>query len=176
MCVQESHDLWVCHFFFHACLPLVPPTLQKEKKVNVKSEQGSSIVLKCNPPQSSMEPIIHWMDWSEYITFPSLLPLHPSCLISLRLYAHSFDAHLSHNAEVVDHLFLKHYVKFFSFFKYLLIYFYIMTCIWMLPSILFSHYFYSSESLLCFFLLWGGLFQPVTSLPPSVFRAPSYPA
>ncbi|XP_018521389.1 neural cell adhesion molecule L1.2 isoform X3 [Lates calcarifer] len=39
-----------------------PPTQQKEKKVNVKSEQGSSIVLKCNPPQSSMEPIIHWMD------------------------------------------------------------------------------------------------------------------
>ncbi|XP_054636541.1 neural cell adhesion molecule L1.2 isoform X2 [Dunckerocampus dactyliophorus] len=41
----------------------VPPTLQKEKKVNVKSEEGSSIVLECNPPQSSMEPIIHWMDW-----------------------------------------------------------------------------------------------------------------
>uniref|UniRef100_A0A665X5Y5 Neural cell adhesion molecule L1-like n=1 Tax=Echeneis naucrates TaxID=173247 RepID=A0A665X5Y5_ECHNA len=34
-----------------------------EKKVSVKSEAGSSIVLKCNPPQSSMEPIIHWMDW-----------------------------------------------------------------------------------------------------------------
>uniref|UniRef100_A0A8C9Y6E5 L1 cell adhesion molecule, paralog a n=1 Tax=Sander lucioperca TaxID=283035 RepID=A0A8C9Y6E5_SANLU len=31
--------------------------------VNVKSEEGNSIVLKCNPPQSSMEPIIHWMDW-----------------------------------------------------------------------------------------------------------------
>ncbi|KAK2851368.1 hypothetical protein Q5P01_007644 [Channa striata] len=41
----------------------VLPLQQKEKKVNVKSEQGSSIVLKCNPPQSSMEPIIHWMDW-----------------------------------------------------------------------------------------------------------------
>ncbi|XP_071332274.1 neural cell adhesion molecule L1.2 isoform X2 [Trachinotus anak] len=41
----------------------VPPTQQKEKKVTVKSEKGSSIVLKCNPPQSSMEPIIHWMDW-----------------------------------------------------------------------------------------------------------------
>ncbi|XP_026224665.1 neural cell adhesion molecule L1.2 isoform X3 [Anabas testudineus] len=40
----------------------VPPLQQKEKKVTVKSEQGSSIVLKCNPPQSSMEPIIHWMD------------------------------------------------------------------------------------------------------------------
>ncbi|KAI3357413.1 hypothetical protein L3Q82_015847 [Scortum barcoo] len=42
-----------------------PPTQQKEKKVNVKAEQGNSIVLKCNPPQSSMEPIIHWMDWSD---------------------------------------------------------------------------------------------------------------
>ncbi|XP_033484618.2 neural cell adhesion molecule L1.2 isoform X3 [Epinephelus lanceolatus] len=41
----------------------VPPSQQKEKKVNVRSEEGSSIVLKCNPPQSSMEPIIHWMDW-----------------------------------------------------------------------------------------------------------------
>ncbi|XP_067384455.1 neural cell adhesion molecule L1.2 isoform X2 [Channa argus] len=41
----------------------VLPLQQKEKKVNVKSEQGSSIVLKCNPPESSMEPIIHWMDW-----------------------------------------------------------------------------------------------------------------
>lgn len=40
-----------------------PPIQQKEKKVNVKAEQGNSIVLKCNPPQSSMEPIIHWMDW-----------------------------------------------------------------------------------------------------------------
>uniref|UniRef100_UPI0037E8347E neural cell adhesion molecule L1.2 isoform X2 n=1 Tax=Semicossyphus pulcher TaxID=241346 RepID=UPI0037E8347E len=40
-----------------------PPSQQKEKKINVKSEEGSSIVLKCNPPQSSMEPIIHWMDW-----------------------------------------------------------------------------------------------------------------
>ncbi|XP_042347416.1 neural cell adhesion molecule L1.2 isoform X3 [Plectropomus leopardus] len=41
----------------------VPPSQQKEKKVNVKSDEGSSIVLKCNPPQSTMEPIIHWMDW-----------------------------------------------------------------------------------------------------------------
>uniref|UniRef100_A0A3Q2YWM3 Neural cell adhesion molecule L1 n=1 Tax=Hippocampus comes TaxID=109280 RepID=A0A3Q2YWM3_HIPCM len=35
----------------------------EKKKVHLKSEEGSSIVLKCNPPQSSMEPIIHWMDW-----------------------------------------------------------------------------------------------------------------
>uniref|UniRef100_A0A7N8XV80 L1 cell adhesion molecule, paralog a n=1 Tax=Mastacembelus armatus TaxID=205130 RepID=A0A7N8XV80_9TELE len=40
----------------------VPPTQQKERKVHMKSEQGNSIVLKCNPPQSSMKPIIHWMD------------------------------------------------------------------------------------------------------------------
>uniref|UniRef100_A0A3P9QEM2 Neural cell adhesion molecule L1 n=1 Tax=Poecilia reticulata TaxID=8081 RepID=A0A3P9QEM2_POERE len=42
----------------------VPPTQQKqkEKAVTAKSDEGSSIVLKCNPPQSSMEPIIHWMD------------------------------------------------------------------------------------------------------------------
>ncbi|XP_068454677.1 neural cell adhesion molecule L1.2 isoform X2 [Clinocottus analis] len=41
----------------------VPPTQQKEKKDHVKADEGNSIVLKCNPPQSSMEPIIHWMDW-----------------------------------------------------------------------------------------------------------------
>ncbi|XP_037553277.1 neural cell adhesion molecule L1, partial [Nematolebias whitei] len=37
----------------------VPPSQQKEKKVTVKAEEGNSIVLKCNPPQSSMEPVIH---------------------------------------------------------------------------------------------------------------------
>ncbi|KAM6925148.1 neural cell adhesion molecule L1.2 isoform 1-T1 [Xenentodon cancila] len=40
----------------------VPPIQQKEKKVILKAEEGSSTTLKCNPPQSSMEPIIHWMD------------------------------------------------------------------------------------------------------------------
>ncbi|KAM9342050.1 neural cell adhesion molecule L1.2 [Pholidichthys leucotaenia] len=40
----------------------VPPSQQKESKVNLMAEEGNSIVLKCNPPQSSMEPIIHWMD------------------------------------------------------------------------------------------------------------------
>ncbi|XP_076027981.1 neural cell adhesion molecule L1.2 [Genypterus blacodes] len=40
----------------------VPPSQQKETKVKVKAEEGSSIVLKCNPPPSTMEPIIHWMD------------------------------------------------------------------------------------------------------------------
>lgn len=40
-----------------------PPAQQKEKKVSIKAEEGSSVTLQCNPPQSAMEPIIHWMDW-----------------------------------------------------------------------------------------------------------------
>lgn len=40
----------------------VPPSQQKEKKVDIRVEEGNSTTLKCNPPQSSMEPIIHWMD------------------------------------------------------------------------------------------------------------------
>ncbi|KAM9350723.1 neural cell adhesion molecule L1.2 [Symphorus nematophorus] len=48
-----------------------PPSQQKEKKVYVKAEEGNSIVLKCNPPQSSMEPIIHWMDWRLHHIFLS---------------------------------------------------------------------------------------------------------
>uniref|UniRef100_A0A3Q3R0X7 Neural cell adhesion molecule L1 n=1 Tax=Monopterus albus TaxID=43700 RepID=A0A3Q3R0X7_MONAL len=60
LCVSMQSNRCV---FFPACVALVPPTQQKEKRVTVKSEQGSSIVLKCNPPQSSMKPIIHWMDW-----------------------------------------------------------------------------------------------------------------
>ncbi|TNM87116.1 hypothetical protein fugu_007346 [Takifugu bimaculatus] len=39
-----------------------PPVQQKEKKVTEKGEVGHSIALSCNPPQSSMQPIIHWMD------------------------------------------------------------------------------------------------------------------
>lgn len=70
-----------CVLFLN-CLPLAPPSQQKEKKVNVKAEEGNSMVLKCNPPQSSMEPIIHWMDWREYITFPFCLPLHLFCLLN----------------------------------------------------------------------------------------------
>lgn len=38
------------------------PTQQKEKKVNLKAEEGHSMILSCNPPQSFMQPIIHWMD------------------------------------------------------------------------------------------------------------------
>lgn len=49
---------------FHS-LPSAPPSQQKEKKVNMRAEEGHSIVLNCNPPQSSMQPIIHWMDASE---------------------------------------------------------------------------------------------------------------
>lgn len=51
-------------------LPPVLPTLQKEKMVKLKAEEGHSMILNCNPPQSSMQPIIHWMDWSEYIISP----------------------------------------------------------------------------------------------------------
>uniref|UniRef100_A0A8P4K617 Neural cell adhesion molecule L1 n=1 Tax=Dicentrarchus labrax TaxID=13489 RepID=A0A8P4K617_DICLA len=70
MCVQVVVYMFVCVskyknkcVFFLTCLPLAPPTQQKEKKVSLKAEEGNSMVLKCNPPQSSMEPIIHWMDW-----------------------------------------------------------------------------------------------------------------
>uniref|UniRef100_A0A8C5H5Z8 Uncharacterized protein n=1 Tax=Gouania willdenowi TaxID=441366 RepID=A0A8C5H5Z8_GOUWI len=40
----------------------VPPTQDKDEKVNAKADEGNSIVLKCNPSQSSMKHIIHWMD------------------------------------------------------------------------------------------------------------------
>uniref|UniRef100_A0A674MH00 Neural cell adhesion molecule L1 n=1 Tax=Takifugu rubripes TaxID=31033 RepID=A0A674MH00_TAKRU len=51
----------VCFCF----LPSAPPVQQKEKKVTEKAEAGHSIALSCNPPQSSMQPIIHWMDNSD---------------------------------------------------------------------------------------------------------------
>ncbi|KAK2885498.1 hypothetical protein Q8A67_016335 [Cirrhinus molitorella] len=38
------------------------PTLQKEKKVTKKVEEGESVVLPCNPPNSTVAPVIHWMD------------------------------------------------------------------------------------------------------------------
>ncbi|TRY66476.1 hypothetical protein DNTS_005367 [Danionella cerebrum] len=38
------------------------PTLQKEKKINKKVEEGESVVLSCNPPNSTVAPVIHWMD------------------------------------------------------------------------------------------------------------------
>lgn len=56
-------------YLFLVYLGAVAPTQQKqkEKAVTAKSDEGSSIMLKCNPPQSSMEPIIHWMDQSEFV-------------------------------------------------------------------------------------------------------------
>uniref|UniRef100_A0A667X2X5 Neural cell adhesion molecule L1 n=1 Tax=Myripristis murdjan TaxID=586833 RepID=A0A667X2X5_9TELE len=39
-----------------------PPSLQKEKRVKKKESEGAGMVLECNPPESSMQPIIHWMD------------------------------------------------------------------------------------------------------------------
>ncbi|XP_067302078.1 neural cell adhesion molecule L1.2 isoform X2 [Pseudorasbora parva] len=38
------------------------PTLQKEKKVSMKVTEGESVVLPCNPPNSTVAPVIHWMD------------------------------------------------------------------------------------------------------------------
>ncbi|KAK2825500.1 hypothetical protein Q7C36_019427 [Tachysurus vachellii] len=38
------------------------PTMQREKKEEKKVEEGSPVVLHCNPPQSSATPLIHWMD------------------------------------------------------------------------------------------------------------------
>uniref|UniRef100_A0A3B3DTK0 Neural cell adhesion molecule L1 n=1 Tax=Oryzias melastigma TaxID=30732 RepID=A0A3B3DTK0_ORYME len=46
------------------CTPLSGlPSLQKEKVSTFKADEGSNITLKCNPPESSMVPVIHWMDW-----------------------------------------------------------------------------------------------------------------
>ncbi|KPP61888.1 neural cell adhesion molecule L1-like [Scleropages formosus] len=41
------------------------PKYVKEKKVTRKVEEGESVVLKCNPPSSTVAPFIHWMDRSE---------------------------------------------------------------------------------------------------------------
>ncbi|XP_050953349.1 neural cell adhesion molecule L1.2 isoform X1 [Labeo rohita] len=38
------------------------PTLQKERKITKKVEEGESVVLPCNPPNSTVAPVIHWMD------------------------------------------------------------------------------------------------------------------
>ncbi|XP_078806767.1 neural cell adhesion molecule L1.2 isoform X2 [Oryzias latipes] len=39
------------------------PSLQKEKDSIFRATEGSNMTLKCNPPKSSMVPVIHWMDW-----------------------------------------------------------------------------------------------------------------
>ncbi|XP_051946960.1 neural cell adhesion molecule L1-like [Xyrauchen texanus] len=38
------------------------PTQQKEKKVSKKVDEGDSVVLHCNPPNSTVVPVMHWMD------------------------------------------------------------------------------------------------------------------
>ncbi|MFT7804597.1 neural cell adhesion molecule L1-like [Arapaima gigas] len=38
------------------------PKYVKEKKVTRKAEEGESVVLNCNPPSSTMPPVIHWMN------------------------------------------------------------------------------------------------------------------
>lgn len=74
------HSSTVVCFHF---LPSAPPTQQKEQKVNKKADEGHSISLNCNPPQSSMQPIIHWMDSSEfYLCSPRCVPLIPPVNLS----------------------------------------------------------------------------------------------
>ncbi|KAM9350460.1 neural cell adhesion molecule L1.1-like [Symphorus nematophorus] len=38
------------------------PVLQKQQKISRRANEGESIILSCNPPQSSTPPLIHWMD------------------------------------------------------------------------------------------------------------------
>ncbi|XP_070824418.1 neural cell adhesion molecule L1.1-like isoform X1 [Chaetodon trifascialis] len=38
------------------------PVLLKQQKVRKRAYEGESIVLSCNPPESSTPPLIHWMD------------------------------------------------------------------------------------------------------------------
>ncbi|XP_034393266.1 neural cell adhesion molecule L1-like [Cyclopterus lumpus] len=38
------------------------PVLLKQQKVSKRAREGESIILSCNPPQSSTPPHIHWMD------------------------------------------------------------------------------------------------------------------
>uniref|UniRef100_A0A8B9JBM3 L1 cell adhesion molecule, paralog a n=1 Tax=Astyanax mexicanus TaxID=7994 RepID=A0A8B9JBM3_ASTMX len=38
------------------------PAIQKEKKEEKTVEEGNSAILHCNPPESSVTPVIHWMD------------------------------------------------------------------------------------------------------------------
>ncbi|XP_008316357.1 neural cell adhesion molecule L1.2 isoform X2 [Cynoglossus semilaevis] len=75
----------------------VLPTLQKEKKVIVKSDKGSSLVLKCNPPQSSLEPIIHWMDWR-------LHHIHLSPRVVVGKDGNLYFAHLTTNDSRDDYI------------------------------------------------------------------------
>ncbi|XP_029690204.1 neural cell adhesion molecule L1-like isoform X2 [Takifugu rubripes] len=38
------------------------PVLPKQQQVHKESYEGESIILSCNPPESSTPPVIHWMD------------------------------------------------------------------------------------------------------------------
>uniref|UniRef100_A0A673A4Y5 Neural cell adhesion molecule L1.1 n=1 Tax=Sphaeramia orbicularis TaxID=375764 RepID=A0A673A4Y5_9TELE len=38
------------------------PVLLKQQKVHKRAYEGESIILSCNPPESSTPPLIHWMD------------------------------------------------------------------------------------------------------------------
>uniref|UniRef100_A0A8D3B140 Neural cell adhesion molecule L1 n=1 Tax=Scophthalmus maximus TaxID=52904 RepID=A0A8D3B140_SCOMX len=41
------------------------PVLLKQQKIHKRAFEGESVVLSCNPPESSTPPHIHWMDKSE---------------------------------------------------------------------------------------------------------------
>lgn len=43
------------------------PVLLKQQKVRKRAYEGESIILSCNPPESSTPPLIHWMDKSESV-------------------------------------------------------------------------------------------------------------
>ncbi|XP_045912589.1 neural cell adhesion molecule L1.1-like isoform X1 [Micropterus dolomieu] len=38
------------------------PVLLKQQKIHKRASEGDSIILSCNPPESSTPPLIHWMD------------------------------------------------------------------------------------------------------------------
>ena len=56
----------------HVLLVPAQPVLLKQQKVHKRAYEGESIILSCNPPESSTPPVIHWMDKREYRAPPSL--------------------------------------------------------------------------------------------------------
>lgn len=58
------------------------PTIQREKKEEKKVEEGSPVILHCNPPKSSATPLIHWMDKSECLFTPECVWRVPRLTLS----------------------------------------------------------------------------------------------
>lgn len=80
------------------------PVLLKQQIVRKEFEEGDSVVLPCNPPESSTPPTIHWMDKSECFRTQSewlrplnhpLPPVHPHTPAN-PLYTQSFSLHSSY--------------------------------------------------------------------------------